>query len=454
MSEAAAQAVALVIGARATTDEMLDEVRGWVLECLDVVHPLPPLGFIADLGRLLLDRRVAREQDDGTVGERELRHALADYAEHVIGRLRNDPRLMPVCDALAAMPKSQHAKAVAALCGALMERIGAGLVSPRAAELRRLAQLPSAEILERAGAGLEDPDATAQTTVAYEALTTNARRIGVLLREADVFMLENLEGLPTPADRLAFAQTAEAAELLEAPLPRRARRRRTRAGASASALEDESTYPTGGFSSISNVGSLENLVTSELAYLGDGKETDLFDVRYVTGELLKYTRDESVFLRMRRTVVFWLAPELARARVKDAEAPWQRLVLATGLVVAATRRLFRWLDDAELTIDLRIPSALADEQNRITMLLREWVESGHVICGKHGPREALDQELAQLDKAIEVDVVALGYDTDAAFPVTVACGPPAATANIVVPEGSLGVTAWQALLSRTLFALV
>ena len=91
------------------------------------------------------------------------------------------------------------------------------------------------------------------------------------------------------------------------------------------------------------------------------------------------------------------------------------------------------------------------------MLLREWVESGHVVCGAHGSQEALVEELEGLDKSIEVDVVALGYDADAAFPVTVVCGPTGAMVNVVpaeVPSGPLGAAAWQSLLQRTLFALV
>jgi len=455
----AEHAVTLVAGAGLTSPEAIDEQRARLLACLDAVHPLPPLGFIVDLGRLLLGHAPKPRGDDGTtaIADRRLRHALAEHAEHVVGRLRNDPRLMPASDAMAAMPSAQHPRAIAALCSAIMLRIGDGLPAPRVAALRRLVLLPSAEIIALAADGLGDPATAERAAEAYEHLTRNARRVGVLLHSSDVFMLENLEGLPTAADRLAFMQTGDAAELLEAPLPKRARRRRTRAGDSPSALEDESTYPTGGFASISTSGSLENLVTSELAYLGHGREVDLFDVRYVTGELLKYTRDESVFARLRRTMVFWLAPELAHARVKDVSAPWQRLVLATGLVVAAARRLFRWLDDIDLEIDLRIPDALVAEGHLVAMLLREWVESGHVVFGQHGPRATIESELAARRDRHDVDLIVIGYSTTAGFPVTLACGQPVPSRTIVPSEAFAdcrSAAAWQSAVERLLFELV
>src|SRR5690349_22712781 len=99
-------------------------------------------------------------------------------------------------------------------------------------------------------------------------------------------------------------------------------------------LEDDAAFPQGGFSSVSNVGSLENLVTSELVYMEDDAGLDLFDMRYVEGELLYYTRDESLVVRRRRRVTFALLPGLTEARVKDAGLRWQRGVLVLGLVLS------------------------------------------------------------------------------------------------------------------------
>lgn len=52
-------------------------------------------------------------------------------------------------------------------------------------------------------------------------------------------------------------------------------------------------YPVGGISELSNRGSLENLLRSELIYSETDTEIDLFQVRYVEGELLYYQRDSN-----------------------------------------------------------------------------------------------------------------------------------------------------------------
>src|SRR5207253_3775834 len=50
-------------------------------------------------------------------------------------------------------------------------------------------------------------------------------------------------------------------------------------------------------------------------------------------------RSSDLFLRRRRTFVFTLAPDLARARFKDAALRWQRIVLVLALLVVAVRKL-------------------------------------------------------------------------------------------------------------------
>ena len=52
-------------------------------------------------------------------------------------------------------------------------------------------------------------------------------------------------------------------------------------------------YPVGGISELSNRGSLENLLRSELIYSEVDAEIDLFQIRYIEGELLYYQRDSN-----------------------------------------------------------------------------------------------------------------------------------------------------------------
>jgi hypothetical protein len=66
----------------------------------------------------------------------------------------------------------------------------------------------------------------------------------------------------------------------------------------------------------------------------DGRGPDLFDVRFVEGELLYYTRDESPLLERRRQLVVHL-DEVERLRHKLRELPSQTIVLVEAVVLQA-----------------------------------------------------------------------------------------------------------------------
>jgi hypothetical protein len=202
-----------------------------------------------------------------------------------------------------------------------------------------------------------------------------------LLAEADVFVLENLTVLSSLTQRLAIEQIVEVSEELIQNLPRRMKPKFSkRAGRTPTNIEDEDRYPIGGFSSIATFGSLENLVTSELIYMDENSDdVDLFDMRYVEGELLYYTRDESVFIRSRRVVTFVFEPELVRARFKDQGMRWQRLVAAMGLLSAVVQKLSAWLAEEGLFFRVLFVQSNRDdpleaERGLCRLLLREWIE--------------------------------------------------------------------------------
>jgi hypothetical protein len=178
-------------------------------------------------------------------------------------------------------------------------------------------------------------------------------------------------------------------------------------------LADESLYPAGGFTAITPGGSnanVENLVTSELVYMEDGPEPDVFTLRYVEGELLYYTRDDSVFRRHRQVIGFALGADLDDARVKDRELPWQRLILALGLVVAATRWLAEQLGDHALTIRIAFPpNLLSEERDIVALLLGGEVQRGTVVIEEVPAQDLVDQTAAAGSTAIsDVIVVSLG----------------------------------------------
>jgi hypothetical protein len=210
------------------------------------------------------------------------------------------------------------------------------------------------------------------------------------------------------ADHISAAATA-----IEATLPRRLPANRQNRGMRDTHLADESLYPAGGFTAITPGGSnanIENLVSSELVYMEDGPETDIFTLRYVEGELLYYSRDDSVFRRHRQVIGIALGADLDDARVKDRDLPWQRLILALGMLVAAIRWLTEQLGDHALTIRIAFPpNLLSEEREIVTLLLGGEVHRGTVVIEEIAWQDLVDATAAAGSSAIsDVIVMSLG----------------------------------------------
>ena len=107
---------------------------------------------------------------------------------------------------------------------------------------------------------------------------------------------------------------------------------------------------------------------------------DLFDIKFLRDELLYYARDENQFLRRRRTFVFALFPDLVQARFKDAELPWQRIVLLLAMLAALVRKLSEWLSTDALTFEfLFLTEALLPERKLLETVFREQIANHTVI---------------------------------------------------------------------------
>jgi hypothetical protein len=405
----------------------------WLLRAVGELAALPPPGVIADLGHLLTGGSRWQREETPPSPDGRLRQALSAYQDHVLDRLLADPRLDEAADAVARLAAPARPAAVARLAAALIERTGLrGTVVPPAAArgltVRRGDELASAARL----ALHEDGALSARLAAGYEELVRAARGTQQLLGDREVFVLEHLEILGSAARRVAIEQIVEAAETLGQGLPRRWRRLSARRGEAPTALDDDSRYPTGGFSSVVTSGSLENLVTSELVYMEDGAGAtgvDLFDLRYVEGELLYYMRDESTFVRRRHEIVFVFAPALAALRTKDGELPWQRGVLALGLVLLVVRRLVEALGHEALAIEVLFARGdegqpmLQEEQELMALLLSDERERGLVQVGETdgvaGVLEAMSPQGRRAHRAL-TDVVVIGEASDLQSPAGVA----------------------------------
>lgn len=390
--------------------ELLTLTRPWIEATIEIVAVLPPIGVVADLGRLLARAPfdIAKSEP---VADPELRSAIDAYEEHVLGRLAADFRLETARDALIRLDQSLRPAAIAVFVEQVLARIhqaraGEELDSPGPAAIRRVLHRHGLDLLELGGEALDDQahaELRRELARTYAGLAVAARQCGALIGDVELYTLENHSALRSPSLRLAMAQIAEAAQLIERHMPVRVRRSAASRGRTPTKVEDESAYPIGGYASISTIGGIESLVSSELIYMSPpheraAGEVDLFDVRWAAGELLKYTRDESVHTRERRTICFGFAPSLDAARVKDPGVPFQRLVVCFGGVVAGIRKLCAWLDESELHLQLlmiaRPPEEgplrrqpLHEEAELARLLLREHIESGVVEILEIDPSE-------------------------------------------------------------------
>jgi hypothetical protein len=377
---------AMSLARDASTSPTWFETSVKALEAAYTERPLLPAPTLAfDLTALLHGERLLPIHP---AAQEPVREAMRGYEDHVLARLTSDRRWTRLTEAIAGLSKELRPAAVGLVTAQLLSRlklsVGTGVST---GVVRRFSSRTVDEVLEAGRAALYDPAVAARIVEGLTLLAKAARRTRELLSDAEVFLVENLAALKGLGARVALAQLAEVAQAVVERLPARLRGQVFEDGDAPTALEEDSAYPVGGFSSISTSGSMENLVTSELIYMEEGDDPaarpDLFDVRFVESELLYYARDESVAVRKKRTLVLVFDPSLQRSRVKDPGETYQRLVWLLGSVTALVRKLSEWLNTEALRFELLFSGegdegALAEEEGVLSLLLREYRERGQV----------------------------------------------------------------------------
>lgn len=359
---------------------------GLAFETLEVTYGERPLvvapTLVFDLTVLLGGERLSPIHPSAP---QPVRDALRAYEDHVLAQLTSDRRWSRVSEGVVAAPKELKSAAVAMVASQLLQRLtGDAGTGVSQAIVRRVATQSTAELLELGRASLESPELAARIVEGFQMLAKGARRARELLTDAEVFVVENIASLKTLGARVALTQLATAAQRVEERLPARLRGHVFEDGDAPTALEEDSAFPVGGFSSIATVGSLENLVTSELIYMDDdgAPRPDLFDVRFVEGELLYYARDESVAVRRRRRVTLIFDSTLTAARTLDPKATYQRLVWLLASMTALIRKLAVWFDTEALTFEFVFikgqSASLTEEFGVASLVLREFKERGQV----------------------------------------------------------------------------
>jgi hypothetical protein len=368
-----------------------------LVACAHELAALPPAGMIADVAALLAGARLPLPP--AVPGDAELRAAVRGYDDDVLARLVLAARYDDVLAAYAHLPANDRATAIALVVAGICARaefVGAA-VSPAA--LRRALARPREERDQLGRTALVGGAIATRLADAYQRLAGGARRTHALVGDSDVFTIDHIAALRDLGGRMTLAHVSAAAEALSRALPRRLPALRMQRGTRDTQFADDTLYPAGGFTAITPGGSnanIENLVTSELVYMEDGPGPDVFTLRYVEGELLYYTRDDSVFRRHRHVIAIVLDEDLERARVKDRDLSWQRLVIALALVVTSVRWLADQLGDRALTIDVCFPArALVEERAIMALLLEAEIERGSVRVLE----QPLDATIAALEQA-------------------------------------------------------
>jgi hypothetical protein len=374
-----------------------DDVRlvlTWAKELASGGQPLPPVGFVADLGHVTLgedwEMRSGREQ----VSVPNLpMNLVRTYEDHVLGKIYADYTFTRASDALRHYPRGRdQARGLAYFIGQFRERARFGGVELPVGVINTLLETPPEEVLAEGYESMRQEGPHPLLPGLYESLIQASRSTAEVLAPADISDLEKKDALKELGERLAKRQVIQAGEKLEARLPRHKIRPLARRMEVPTRILDEDTYPVGGFTSLSNRGSIESLLHSQLAYMETDKaeHPDLFDTLYLMDELLYYSRDENQFLRRRRTFVLALAADLVETRFKDFELDYQRGVMLLGLLYVLVKKLIEWLSTDALNFQVLFlgegePEPLASEKALLEKLLDEEIALDVVHLGREAP---------------------------------------------------------------------
>ena len=360
--------------------ENVPAVLDWALAIASEGEPLPPLGFVADVGHMIFPAAsgASTERIQPTGWPSPLLRAYEDY---VLGKLCADSSFERAGDALRSYRGPDRAKGLAFLLNQLSQRadVAGVLLSPGL--LKGLRAIDAAELLREGADSLAQDGAMPLLVTLYERLVAQVRNTSEVLGVEDIFELERRTAVAPFGQRVALRQVLQAGQMFNDLLPRHKPRPLGQRHDVPTRILEEDTYPVGGFASIATRGSIESLLHSQLAFMEEDDRPDLFDIKFVRDELLYYSRDENSFLRRRRSYLFALYPDLVQTRFKDAELPFQRAILLLALLRTAVSSLTDWLHTDSLVfefilIDAKGGSALAPEEELLRVLFAEQIANG------------------------------------------------------------------------------
>jgi hypothetical protein len=355
----------------------------WAMEIVSTGDPIPPLGLIADIGQLTF---TEPEPDTDRVTLPNVSASLVrGYEDYVLGKFYADASFERGSDGLAKYSNPRdRSKGLAFLITQVMRRAEFRGVSLSPGVLRELAKKKPDELLAESWQSLNEQPLKLISDL-YTELTLAIRQTGDLLGPEDVFELEHGTALAGFGQRVALRQLLRISGQQAAAFPSHPTHNKVRRLDVATNIRDEDTYPIGGFTSISNRGSIESLLQSQLSLMetDDDAQPDLFAIKFLRDELLYYSRDDNEFFRERRSFVVALSADLVQTRVKDAGMPCQRLVLTLAVLTAAIEKLIDWLSNDALVFNVlfvgpKNKPPLGNECELLEMIFREQIANGTV----------------------------------------------------------------------------
>ena len=386
----------------------------WAFEVASSGSPLPPIGFVADLGVLAFGLERGRAASAGAV---ELPNwppgLLRRYEDYVLGKFYADWTFERAADALRRYAGRDQAKGLEYVVRQVRERadLGGALLSP--AVLRGLLNQSGDDLLAQGFDSLAQSGPDPLLVTQYEQLISAARRTPEVLGPEDLIALEQRTAIADMGQYVAHRQILQACARIEARLPARPAKPAAGRKEVPTRVLDEDQYPVGGYTSIATKGSIESLLHSQLAFM-EAEQPDLFDMKFVRDELFYYSRDENQFLRRRRTFAFAFGADLTGARFKDAALPAQRVVYALATTLALVRRLTDWLSVDALRFELIFlagptkETPLTHERELLQLLLREAFERGAAVTLTLPDAAAVARHLDAESRASQVHALWLG----------------------------------------------
>jgi len=355
----------------------------WYLEMASAGQPLPPIGFVADVGQAVFgsdwDQRANRNTQARDVLPVNL---VSTYEDHVLGKLYADWTFARASDALKHYEGRDRAIGLAYLMNQFRDRAKYPGVEFSPGIIKNALDAAPEEVLNQGWESLRQDGPMPLLIELYNALIASSRRTAEILGPEDLFEIEHKTALADLGNSVARRQIVRAAADMVESLPKHKLKPLEGRQEVPTRILDEDTYPVGGYTSISTRGSIESLLHSQLAFIepDPNDRPDLFDIKFLRDELFYYSRDENQFLRRRRTFVLALHPDLVETRFKDAELPYQRGILLLALLVALVNKLTEWLSTDALHFRFLFLGAdekegdtplLDDEDELLRTLLRE-----------------------------------------------------------------------------------